>query len=66
MLQNTPRQSQNESESSLHESKAPAGSESCDLRPKRACQSVSDALRIVDVAMEHALALLETRALPRA
>jgi hypothetical protein len=56
VLQSTPRQSQNERESSLHESRAPAGSESSDLRPKRACRSVSDALRIMDVATEHALA----------
>ena len=53
-LHDTPRQSQNESESSLHESKAPAGLDSWDFRHKRACRSVSDELWSVDaVAKEY-------------
>ena len=54
LLNDTPRQSQNESESSLHESKAPAGLDSWDFRHKRACRSVSDELWSVDaVAKEY-------------
>ena len=53
-LHDTPRQSQKESESSLHESKAPAGLDSWDFRHKRACRSVSDELWSVDaVAKEY-------------
>jgi hypothetical protein len=51
--QDTPCQSQNESDSSLHESKACVWPVRCDLRHKRACRSDSDELWKLGVAKEH-------------
>uniref|UniRef100_A0A0A9HFX0 Uncharacterized protein n=1 Tax=Arundo donax TaxID=35708 RepID=A0A0A9HFX0_ARUDO len=52
VLHDTPCQSQNISDSFLHESRAPAGSERFDLRHRRACRSASEELWTLDVDVD--------------